>query len=67
MVALAGGHMHLFKFKAWQENGSGAALERLKEPDYAAKYCHIGLPIHLVGVEFRSQTRNVEVFESALA
>ena len=67
LAVRAGSHMYLFEFKAWQENRSGAALEQLKERDYAAKYRHLGLPIHLVGVEFSSQTRNVEVFESALA
>ena len=63
----AGGHIYLFEFKAWQENHSGAALAQLEERDYAAKYRHLGLPIHLVGVEFNAQTRNVEVFETALA
>ncbi len=59
--------VYLFEFKAWQANRGGAALAQLKERDYAAKYRHLGLPIHLVGVEFNAQTRNVEVFESALA
>ena len=63
----AGGRVYLFEFKVWQEDRSGAALAQLKERDYAAKYRHLGLPIHLVGVEFNAQTRNVEVFESALA
>ena len=64
LAVQAGRHVYLFEFKAWQENRSGAALEQLKEHDYAAKYRHLGLPIHLVGVEFNTQTRNVEVFES---
>ena len=59
--------VYLFEFKAWQPNRSGAALAQLKERDYAAKYRHLGLPIHLVGVEFNAQTRNLEVFQSALA
>ena len=63
----AGGRVYLFEFKVWQEDRSGAALAQLKERDYAAKYRHLGLPIHLVGVEFNPQTRSVEVFESALA
>lgn len=67
LAVRTGGHMYLFKFKTWQEKRSGAAQEQLKERDYAAKYRLLGLPIHLVGMEFRSQIRNVEVFESALA
>ncbi len=67
MAVQAGRHVYLFEFKAWQENRSGAALAQLKERDYGAKYRHLGLPVHLVGVEFNAQTRNVEVFESARA
>lgn len=54
LAGQAGGHMHLFEFKAWQENRGGAAPEQRKERDYDAKYRLLGLPIHLVGVEFRS-------------
>ncbi len=67
MAVQAGKHVYLIEFKAWQENRSGAALTQLKERGYAAKYRHLGLPIHLVGVEFNAQKRNVEVFESAPA
>ena len=67
MAVQAGGHVYLFEFKAWQENQEGRALAQLKERDYAAKYRHLGLPIHMVGVEFNAQSRNVEVFEYALA
>ena len=67
MAVQTGGQVYLFEFKAWQENHSGAALAQLKERDYAAKYRHLGLPIHLVGVESNAQARNVEVFETALA
>ena len=67
MAVQAGGHVYLFEFKAWQENRGGSALAQLKERDYAAKYRHLGLPIHLVGVEFNAQKRNVEVFETELA
>ena len=67
MAVQAGGHVCVFEFKAWQENRAGAALAQLKERDYAAKYRHLGLPIHLVGVEFNARKRNVEVFEAELA
>jgi len=61
------GRMYLFEFKVFAASQRGAAMRQLKERDYAAKYRHSGLPVHLVGVEFNAQTRNVEVFESARA
>ena len=67
MAVQAGSHVYLFEFKAWDESRSGTALAQLRERDYAAKYRHLGLPIHLVGVEFDTRTRNVGAFESALA
>ena len=67
MAVQAGGHVYLFEFKTSQEGDKGTALAQLKERDYEAKYRHLGLPIHLVGVEFSSQKRNVELFESARA
>ena len=67
MTVQAGGHVCLFECRAWQEDRGGSALEKLKERDYAAKYRHLGLPVHLVGVEFNAQKRNVEVFETELA
>ena len=67
MAVQAGGHVYLFEFKTSQEGDKGTALAQLKKRDYAAKYRHLGLPIHLVGVEFSPQNRNVELFESARA
>ncbi len=67
MAVQAGSHVYLFEFKAWDESRSGTALAQLRERDYAAKYRHLGLPIHLVDVEFDTRTRNVGAFESALA
>ena len=61
------GKMYVFEFKVFAASQPGAALRQLQERGYAAKYRHLGLPIHLVGVEFNTQTRNVEVFGSALA
>ncbi|MDE0109975.1 MAG: ATP-binding protein [Bryobacterales bacterium] len=58
---------YLFEFKVFTASQQGAALRQLQERDYAAKYHHRGLPIHLVGVEFNAQTRTVEVFETAFA
>ena len=65
-VQIAGG-LYLFEFKVFAASQQGAALRQLQERGYADKYRNLGLPIHLVGVEFNAQTRNVEVFESAYA
>lgn len=40
----------------------GKAVAQLAERGYADKYRHLGQPIHLVGVEFRSETRNLAAF-----
>ena len=61
------GRVYLFEFKVFETSKQGAALQQILDRDYAAKYRHLGLPIHLVGVEFNAQTRNVEVFESEMA
>ena len=37
-------------------------MAQLKEKGYASKYRHLGQPIHLVGVEFSREKRNVAVF-----
>ena len=37
----------------------------VKSRDYAARYRHLGEPIHLVGVEFSRATRNVTAFAVA--
>jgi hypothetical protein len=43
----------------------GAALAQLKERGYAEKYRGRGEPVHLIGVEFSRETRNVTAFEVA--
>ena len=61
------GRVYLLEFKVFASSRRGAAMRQLQEQGYAAKYRHLGSPIHLVGVEFNAETRNVERFESALA
>ena len=43
----------------------GAALAQLQERRYADKYRARGEPIHLIGVEFSRDTRNVTAFAVA--
>ena len=65
MVVRAFGHVYLFEFKVVELAPEGAALAQLKERGYAQKYRGRGEPVHLVGVEFSRQTRNVTAFEVA--
>ena len=63
MAVLDNGHVYLFEFKTVEKEPEGAALAQLKEKRYADKYRHLGQPIHLVGVEFSREERNVAAFE----
>ena len=65
MAVTTGGHVYLFEFKVVEMAPPGAALEQLRERGYAAKYRGRGEPIHLIGVEFSRETRNVTAFEVA--
>ena len=67
MAVQSGGHVYLFEFKVRERAGPGAALAQLKAKGYADKYRHLGLPVHLVGVEFSMKKRNVAGFEAAPA
>ena len=65
MAVRTGGHVYLFEFKVVEMASPGSALAQLQERDYAAKYRDRGEPIHLIGVEFSRETRNVTAFEVA--
>jgi hypothetical protein len=61
------GHIYLFEFKVVELLPAGSALAQLKNKAYADKYRAHGLPIHLIGVEFSRETRNVVAFASEAA
>ena len=65
MAVRTGGHVYLFEFKVVEMAPPGAALAQLQERGYADKYRARGEPIHLIGVEFSRDTRNVTTFEVA--
>ena len=65
LAVRAGGQVYLFEFKVVELAPPGSALAQLRERDYAAKYRGRGEPIHLIGVEFSRDTRNVTAFEVA--
>ncbi|CBL43866.1 hypothetical protein HDN1F_02830 [gamma proteobacterium HdN1] len=56
------GHVYLFEFKVVELVPEGRALKQLKDRVYAEKYQNDG-PVHLIGVEFSKDTRNIVGFE----
>ena len=63
MVLRFNGNVYLFEFKVVESASEGAALQQLKERRYADKYLSLGQPIHLVGVEFSKESRNLVAME----
>jgi hypothetical protein len=59
------GHIWLFEFKVVEMVPDGKALAQLINRGYADKYRHFNEPIHLIGVEFSSERRNIVGFEVA--
>ena len=67
MAVRAGGQVYVFEFKVVEQAGPGAALAQLQAKGYADKYRGAGAPVHLVGVEFSSASRNVVAFDHETA
>jgi len=55
--------VYIFEFKVIEQAGEGAALAQLIARRYADKYRSPSARIHLIGVEFSSESRNVVAFE----
>ena len=53
----------LFEFKVVELAPEGTAMAQLKAKRYADKYRGLGEPIHLVGIEFGRETRNIVAFD----
>lgn len=58
-----GGHIYLFEFKVVEQLPEGKALDQIIAKGYAEKYRAQGKPIHLVGVEFSSEKREIVAFD----
>ena len=56
-------NVYLFEFDVVETASDGAAMAQLKEKRYADKYRALGQPIHLIGIEFSKDARNVAAFE----
>ena len=65
MAVRAAGHVYLFEFKVVEMASPGSALAQLQQRRYADKHRAAGAPIHLIGVEFSRDTRNITAFETA--
>ncbi|MBS0508203.1 MAG: ATP-binding protein [Proteobacteria bacterium] len=57
------GHTYLFEFKVVELAPQGKALQQLQDRGYAEKYRADG-PVHLVGVEFSKDGRNIVAFDT---
>ena len=73
MAVVFNGHVYLFEFKVVESARAGAsvsptaALAQLRERGYADKYRASDQPIHLIGVEFSRETRNLVALQAAPA
>ena len=56
------GQVYLFEFKVVDRGPERTALAQLKARGYADKYRALGLPVHLIGVEFSREERNIVAF-----
>jgi hypothetical protein len=63
MAVLFNNEVLLFEFKVVELTPQGQALQQIKDKGYADKYRARGEPIHLIGVEFSKDSRNVVGFE----
>jgi hypothetical protein len=63
MAVLFNNEVLLFEFKVVELTPQGKALQQIKDKGYVDKYRARGEPIHLIGVEFSRDSRNVVGFE----
>ena len=67
MAVLFNDQVYLFEFKTVEKEPEGRAMAQIEEKGYADKYRRLGQPIHLVGVEFSREERNVAAFAAERA
>ncbi len=63
MVVRCDDGIYIFEFKLAESGLPGRALAQAKEKGYAEKYRPWQRPIHLIGVEFSREARNIAAFE----
>ena len=57
------GQVYIFEFKVVELVPEGNALQQIKDKRYADKYQSLQQPVHLIGVEFSKENRNIVGFE----
>lgn len=57
----------LFEIKVVERGAAGSALAQRHERGCVAKYRAAGRPVHLIGIEFSRETRDISHFETAAA
>ncbi len=62
LTVLYGG-VYLFEFKVADGKPEGRALAQIRERGYADKYRRPGVQVHLIGIEFGREERNIVGFE----
>ena len=67
MAVLFDDQVYLFELKTVGKEPEGTAMAQLEEKGFADKYRRLGQPIHLVGVEFSREERNVAAFAAERA
>lgn len=55
--------VYIFEFKVVELVPEGQALQQIKDKRYAEKFASLKQPIHLIGVEFSKDNRNIVNFE----
>ncbi len=63
MTVRFNGAVYVFELKTVPKEATGEAMRQLREKGYADKYHGLGQPVHLIGVEFSKEDRNVAAFE----
>ncbi len=63
MTVRHGQSVYVFEFKLADRGAPGTALAQIKDKGYAEKYRQPGRPVHLIGVEFSAEERNIAAFE----
>ena len=62
MAVLFNANVYVFEFKLVDREPQGLALAQIRGRGYADKYRGLGWPIHLIGVEFGREERNIVAF-----